>query len=121
MNIDPQDIKIKIKLLRGTDKILAQADVILFDCWTEHGWRIMTSKYLHPTLQEYIWIQPPSFKVGQEWKEMVFVDDLKLYEKLQQKIYDSYRLEKSKHPTATVSTDTNTNLSKDITDETPPF
>lgn len=98
MNIDPQDITIKIKILKGAGKILAQASVTLFGCWTEHGWRIMTSDHLHPTLGEYIWIQSPCFKAGATWKEMVFVDDLKLYGKLQEKIFDSYKLEKYKQP-----------------------
>lgn len=98
MNIDPQDIKVKVKLFKEGGKTLAQASVILFDCWTEHGWRIMTSEHLNPLLQEFIWIQSPCYKVGFKWKEMVFVDNLKLYEKLQEKIYDSYKLAKYKEP-----------------------
>ena len=58
----------------------------------------MTSVHLHPIFGEYLWIQAPCFKVGQGWKPMVFVDDLKLYEKLQEKIFDSYKLEKYKQP-----------------------
>ena len=50
---------------------------------------------------------------------MVFIDDLKLYGKLQEKIYDSYRLERAKHPTETVPVNTDTDLSKDISDEIP--
>lgn len=119
MNIDLQDIKIKIKLLKEGGKTLAQASITLFDCWTEHGWRIMKSDHLHPILQEEIWIQSPCFRAGITWKEMVFVDNLELYEKLQEKIYDSYRLEKAKHPTETVPVDSSTDLSKDISDEIP--
>ena len=119
MNIDPQDIKVKIKLLEGTGKILAQASITLFDIWTEHGWRIMKSDHIHPILQEEIWIQSPCFKVGTTWKEMVFVDDLTLYRILQEKIYDSYRLEKAKHPTETIPSDTSSDLSKVISDEIP--
>ena len=119
MNIDPQDIKVKIKLLKDKGKILAQASITLFDSWTEHGWRIMKSEHLHATLQEYIWIQSPSFKVGQEWKDMVFVDDLELYRKLQEKIYDSYLLERGKHPTETVPDEITSQSSKDIADEVP--
>lgn len=98
MNIDPQDIKVKIKLLKGGGKILAQANVTLFDCWTEHGWRIMTSQHLNQLLQEYVWIQPPCFKIGDQWKEMVFIDDKRVYEKLHEKIFDSYKLAKYKEP-----------------------
>jgi len=98
MNIDPQDISVKIKILKGTGKTLAQASITLFGCWTEHGWRIMSSDHLHPALGEYIWIQSPCFRAGTTWKEMVFVDDLKLYGKLLEKIFDSYKLEKYKQP-----------------------
>jgi len=119
MNIEPQDIKVKIKLLKDANKTLAQASITLFDCWTEHGWRVMKSDHLHPVLQEEIWIQSPCFKTGYSWKEMVFIDNLKLYEQVQQKIYDSYRLEKAKHPTETVPADTSTSLLKDISDDIP--
>ncbi len=96
MTIDIQDVKVKIKLLKDAGKTLAQVDLILFDGWTEHGWRVMTSEHLNPILQEHIWIQSPCFRIGSTWKEMVFVDDKKLYEKLQEKIYDSYHLSKIK-------------------------
>lgn len=98
MNIDIQDIKIKTKLLKQGGKTLAQASIVLFDCWTEHGWRIMTSEHLNPLLQEYVWIQSPCFRAGVTWKEMVFVDNKELYERLQEKIFDSYKLAKYKEP-----------------------
>jgi DNA-binding cell septation regulator SpoVG len=119
MKIDPQDIKVKIKLLKDSGNILAQASITLFDCWTEHGWRIMKSKHLNSLFEEYIWIQSPSFKVGTVWKEIIFIDDLKLYDKLQEKIHDSYLLEKRKHPTDVAPAGTNTDLSNDISDEVP--
>jgi len=96
MNIDPQDISVKIKILKDTGKTLAQASVTLFGIWTEKGWRIMTSDHLHPILGDYIWIQSPCFRTGNVWKEMVFIDDRKTYEKLQEKIYDAYHLTKIK-------------------------
>ncbi|KKT39871.1 hypothetical protein A3K29_00810 [Candidatus Collierbacteria bacterium RIFOXYB2_FULL_46_14] len=98
MNIDIQDIKVKIKILKGAGKTLAQASITLFDCWTEHGWRIMTSEHLDPILQEYIWIQSPCFKAGFSWKEMVFIEPKEQYEKVYEKIYDAYRIAKYKEP-----------------------
>lgn len=96
MNITPQDIKIKIKLLNSTT-ILAQATVILFDCWEEHGWKILKSNRIDPISQEEIWIQAPSYRLGNGWKEIVFINDRELYDTVLSKIYDAYHMAKSKN------------------------
>lgn len=88
------DIKIKIKLL-NSKTILAQATVILFDVWEEHGWKVLRSNRIHPIFQEKIWIQAPSFqskKNHDDWKEMVFINDRKLWEQVLEKIYDAYHM-----------------------------
>jgi len=97
MYITINDVKVKIKLLKSSGKILAQATVILFDVWEEHGWKILTSNKIHPVFQESIWIQAPSFKLKNkegklDWRETVYIADPKLYSSVEEKIYDSYCL-----------------------------
>ena len=96
MKISIQDIKIKIKLLDSLT-ILAQATVILFDCWEEKGWKILKSDRIHPVFQEEIWIQAPSYHRFGKWHEIVFINDRPLYDKVQEKIYDAYHLAKTKN------------------------
>lgn len=97
MTITIDDITIKIRLLKS-ETILAQATVILFDVWKEHGWKVLKSDRLHPQFQDYIWIQAPSYRFGGKYYEMAFIDDRKLYEALMEKIYDAYSLTRSKNP-----------------------
>lgn len=95
MNIEPSDIKIKIKLISSAT-ILAQATVILFDIWEEHGWKILNSNKVHEVFQDKIWIQSPSFNAYGKWRELVFVNDLGLYNTVQEKIYREYKYLKDK-------------------------
>lgn len=95
MNIDPNNIKIKIKLLSSAT-ILAQATVILFDTWEEHAWKILKSNKLHDIFQDHVWIQSPSFNAYGKWKELVFINDLDLYNLVQEKIYRAYKYAKDK-------------------------
>lgn len=97
MTITIDDITVKIKLLKS-ETMLAQATVILFDVWKEHGWKVLRSDRLHPRFQELIWFQAPSYRLGSSWHEIVFIDDLQLYEAVIGKIYDAYSLAKSKQP-----------------------
>ena len=97
MTITINDITVKIKLLKS-ETILAQATIILFDVWKEHGWKILKSDRLHPQFQDFIWIQAPSYKFIGKWNEIVFIDDSKLFEQVQEKIYDAYHLARSKDP-----------------------
>jgi len=96
MSIPIQVITIKIKLLNSST-ILAQATVILFNCWEEHGWKILKSDRIHPVFQEEIWIQAPSYHRFGKWHEIVFINDRPLYDKVQEKIYDAYHLTKTKN------------------------
>jgi hypothetical protein len=97
MTITINDITVKVKLLKS-DTILAQATVILFDVWIEHGWKILKSDRLHPQFQDYVWIQAPSYKFIGKWNEIVFIDDSKLFDQVVEKIYDAYHLARSKDP-----------------------
>jgi len=101
MTITINDITVKIKLLKS-ETILAQATVILFDVWKEHGWKVLKSDRLHSQFQDYVWIQAPSYKLGGKYCEMAFIDDRKLYEALMEKIYDAYSLAKCKDPNSGV-------------------
>jgi hypothetical protein len=93
--IDINDISIQIKLL-DTGNLLARATVILFGIWEEHGWRVMRSKKMHPQFGEEIWIQSPSFKTSVKWQELVFINNRKLWEQVQEKIYDAYFMARNK-------------------------
>lgn len=95
MNISPQDIKVKIKLL-DSPTMLAQATVILFDCLEIHGWKILKSDRIHPDFQEPLWIQAPSYRAGASWREIIFITDRPLYESVLSKIYDAYHMAKTK-------------------------
>lgn len=95
MKIDSSDIKIKIKL-NSSATILAQATVILFDIWEEHGWKILNSNKTHEVFQDKVWIQSPSYNAYGKWRELVFIDDLDLYNSVQEKIYRAYKYLKDK-------------------------
>jgi len=97
MTITINDITVKIKLLKS-ETILAQATVILFDVWKEHGWKVLKSDRPHPKHQDCLWFQAPSYRLGNSWHEIVFIDDLELYEAVIEKIYNAYHLAKSKQP-----------------------
>lgn len=97
MTITINDITVKIKLLKS-ETILAQATVILFDVWKEHGWKVLKSDRIHSQFQDYIWIQAPSYKFLGKWNEIVFIDDSRLFEQVMEKIYDAYCLARSKNP-----------------------
>ncbi len=95
MNIDIKDIKVKIKLL-SSDKILAQATLILFDVWEEHSWKVLKSNQPHKIFGEYIWIQAPSYKNGMIWKEIIFINDEPLYREVERLIFEAYQRTKNK-------------------------
>ena len=112
MNIDPNEVKVKIKMI-SSGSILAQATIILFDVWEEKGWKVLKSNREHPTFQDYVWIQAPSFNTAGQWKEIVFVNDKRLYEEVQQKIFDAYVMEKNQEEgKASIEKDINNELTK---------
>lgn len=93
--ITRDDIKIKIKLLKS-ETVYAQAEVILFGYWHEKGWKVLKSNRSHFHFVDHIWIQAPCFKVGGQWKEIVFIENRKVYELVQEVIYDAYHIAKYK-------------------------
>ena len=96
MNIDIQDIDVKIKLLKS-DTTFAQATVILFGIWEEKGWRVSKSKIEHPVFHDYIWVQPPCYSTGfGKWQDIVYINNHQLYQEVHTKILDSYYREKNK-------------------------
>lgn len=106
--ITRDDIKVKIKLL-NSETVYAQAEVILFDYWHEKGWKILKSTKSHYQFGDYVWIQSPCFKVGSQWKEIVFIENRKVYELVQEVIYDAYHVAKYKSDGEEGVTETNTN------------
>lgn len=95
MAIDISDISIKIKIL-SSDTIFAQATVILFDEWEEHGWKVLKSKKINDLYGEEVWIQAPSYKNGGIWKELVFVNNPQLFQAVQDKIYNAFKYARDK-------------------------
>jgi len=93
--ITRSDIKVKIKLL-NSETLYAQAEVILFDYWHEKGWKVLKSSRSHYQFGENVWIQAPCFKVGSQWKEIVFIENRDVYELVQEVIYDAYHMAKFK-------------------------
>lgn len=89
------DIKVKI-VLKEHKNMLARATVIFFDVLETHGWRVMTSAYQHPQFGEQIWIQAPSFPVFKTHKEIVYINDKKTWELVNERIYDAFCMARSK-------------------------
>lgn len=94
------DIRISIKLL-NSQTILAQATVVLLGFWEEHGWKVLKSNEAHKKFGDCLWIQAPSYQIKnkegkREWKEIVYVNDRRTYELVEEMIYDAYCLARSK-------------------------
>ncbi|MDP4010079.1 MAG: hypothetical protein Q8P53_03835 [Candidatus Shapirobacteria bacterium] len=94
MKIDPDDVQVKIKLLNSSST-LAQVTLVLFDQWEEKGWRVSKTNYENLAFHDHIWIQPPSYKSGEKWNQIVFINNMRLYQEIYQKIYDMYCREKN--------------------------
>jgi len=95
MNITIDDIKVTVKLLKS-EKTLARATVTFCDSIETHGWRISASELTHPIFQEPIWIQPPMIRAGTYWTKIVWTKDKKLWNQIEEEIYNKYRLIKIK-------------------------
>ena len=89
MKIDTDDIQVKIKLIKSS-QTLAQVTLVLFDQWEEKGWRVSKTNYENPIFHDHIWIQPPCYKSDEKWNPIVFINNPRLYQEIQQKIYDVY-------------------------------
>lgn len=91
------DIKVQVRLSEK-NMMLAQATVTFDEIIETKGWRIMKSTKIHDKYQEMIWIQPPSYRAGSQWKNLVFVNDKKLYAMVEDKIYDTYSQTRKRTP-----------------------
>lgn len=89
------NIKVKIHLL-NSGNLLAQATVIFDDLIEIHGWRILPSRYTHPEFQESLWIQAPSYKFRDKWREIAYITDRSFNDEIQRQIYDAYHMAKTK-------------------------
>ncbi|NMB56543.1 hypothetical protein GYA19_01225 [Candidatus Beckwithbacteria bacterium] len=94
------DITIKIRMFNHP-KLIAQAQVIFFNILETKGWKIMPSNRRHPRFQEEIWIQPPGYPNGikngkQTYGLTVWVNDKKLYDQIEEKIYDAFCMLRNK-------------------------
>lgn len=98
--IEAHDIKVKVKLL-SSPTVIAQATVVIFDFWEEHAWKVLKSNKLHDKFQDYVWIQPPCFFSHGKWKELVFIDNLEVYNLVQMKVYNAYKYAKDKEESLT--------------------
>jgi hypothetical protein len=94
------DITIKIKIF-NRPTLIAQAEVIFFGVLETKGWKIMRSDRIHPRFQEEIWIQPPGYPNGirngkKTYGLTVWVNDKKLYDQIEEKIYDTFYMLRNK-------------------------
>lgn len=89
MDTSVGNIQIKLNL-RDKGRLRAQVEVIFGQTIETKGWRVMQSNRLHPKYQEYIFIQPPSYKTAKGWRPIVWTDDKELYTKIEDEIYDAY-------------------------------
>lgn len=96
LTLDDFSVKVTIAFAKGN--VLAQVHVVICGVFETHGWRIMKSKFIHPVFQEQVWIQPPKYSSGLEWKNMIFVAHADLYKQLEEKIYDAYHYAKQHTP-----------------------
>jgi DNA-binding cell septation regulator SpoVG len=87
MTID--DIKVQIKM-SSSSALLAQASVIFDGVIETKGWRIMPSTKVHPRFQEPLWIQPPSYHVGNMYKPIVYIANKEIYSQVEEKIFNEY-------------------------------
>lgn len=89
MKINIDNIEVKIRIL-DKGETLAQAELIVFDVIEIKGWRVSNSKTINEKLSAQIWIQPPTYRRGFEYKPIAFINDKNLYEQLEKKIYEKY-------------------------------
>lgn len=99
MEIDDEDVKIKIRFPKKDGKILARATIIVkttaFGYIDLNGFIIWQSEHLHPLFQEAINITPPSIRKYAQYVKIVFVEEINKWQLLEQKIYDAYCLAKN--------------------------
>lgn len=114
------DVSVKVKIV-GSDKLLAQAQVIFGDLIETKGWRIMPSHVAHPKFQEKLWIQPPVYKAGFKWHPLVFVTDELLYGQIEEKIYNTYQSVRRNTPPDFKPTDQLSNEEAEIKEIDIPF
>ena len=98
MEICDQDIKVHIKLIKPGDNedndLLANATIVICDCVEIHGWTISASQFTHRRFMEQIWIQPPRYKFGSLWKYTVFIKNPKLFEQIEEKIFNAFSVKR---------------------------
>lgn len=97
MEIDDEDLKIKVKLSKKSgDLILAKVKVIIkttqYGLLTLKGFLVWKSTFIHPSFQELINITAPTKYVYGHYLPTAFFEDPKAWAKLQDRIYDAYRI-----------------------------
>jgi len=97
MKMTIEDLKIEVMILKDS-KVLGVAN-IYNPPWAYHGYLIIKSKYKNRR-GEFLWIKPPSYK-GPDGKfhEIIFLEDIDLWRKLEEKIFEEYQKEKEKAET----------------------
>jgi hypothetical protein len=95
MVIIADDIEVRLKII-NKPPMLAQAEVIIGTNVETKGWRVLQSVKgkLHPRFQEPLWVQPPCYRAGKQYKPLVYINDKKLYEAIENKIYNAYFLKR---------------------------
>jgi len=118
MTIDPQDIQVSLHMTPGKGNMLARANVTL-GCINTKGWRVMKSEYLHPILQVEINIIAPSASNGQNWYEIVYIEDEEVHRSVIEKIYSVYLRKRQSEGTEKVPKIIRKSISEEVADEIP--
>lgn len=92
--IPVQDIHVSLTLSSPNtpSKVLARATVVISDVFEMHGFTIQTSLHIHNRFQEAVYIQPPRVRLSNRWYNIIYCRDKKLWEEIEEKIYNEYCL-----------------------------
>lgn len=94
MDIDDENVKIKLFLSKKEGNLLASATISLntveFGFVTIKGFQIWKSKFLNSRLQQEVNISPPSTRRYGKYSYLVFFKEEKQWFSLETRIYDAY-------------------------------
>src|SRR3989338_3273357 len=111
MEINDENVKIKITFPKKITKLLANATVSLntveYGFITIKGFQIWPSPNMNTRLQEQINITPPSRQIYGKYMTFVYIENPESWQRLEERIYDAYHLAKTKN-------DPGTKMSEDI-------
>jgi len=95
MNIKIDEIEVQVKLSEKPN-LRATAVLNLGDL-TIKGFRLSPSEHENENLgNERLYLQPPSYRVGQGFQKVVFINDKEKWKGIEKKVFEAYKLSKLK-------------------------